>query len=98
MTKDNKNIVIAWYRADQWKQLIEISEDSADLETSYEEWSQQAEKAIEEMKKTGLIPVKIDVEVAALKKWCKEEDKPINARTRTNYALFSAQKGKNILI
>ena len=36
----------AWYRSDQWDRLREVSEDRTDLENTWEEWVQVAEKSL----------------------------------------------------
>jgi len=46
-TSDAGTVVgIAWYRADQWARLHEVSVDGADLEPSYTAWEERAKRRL----------------------------------------------------
>lgn len=83
---DIKILACAWYWPEQWKQLIMVSEDREDLENTYEEWHEQAEKTCIELIKNGCAPYKIDVDISKLVEWCKKEGIPINGEARAFYA------------
>ncbi len=94
---EKRKIVIAWYRPSQWDRLLEISLDADELEKTYQEWITQAEEKIDKMKKIGLNPVKIDVDVEKLKKWCEKVNQPIDGSARVEYAIYAAQDEENVL-
>ena len=97
MDKNDLNIALAWYRQNQWGLLVEYSTDSKDLESTYQKWLEQAEEKVNEMKKNGIVVVKVDIDVEALKKWCKESGRPVDGSARSEYAAYLAQNNKNIL-
>ncbi len=45
----NTEVGIAWYEAEQWSRLLEISADRDELEETYQEWVRDAERAIKEL-------------------------------------------------
>ena len=69
---------IAWYRADQWERLRDISADRDELEPTHEEWRHAAEQATQSLTDAGAGPRRVDVDVEALLKWCKKEGVPVN--------------------
>ena len=91
------NLALAWYRQDQWQLLLNYSTDSDKLERTYQEWLEHAEKKVNEMRKSGLNVVKIDINMEELKKWCEASDKPVDGYTRSEYAVYLAQYNLNIL-
>jgi len=76
---------VAWYRPEQWERLREISEDWDKLETTYEDWKRNAERALREMRKAGMYPEKIDIDVEDLLHWCNEQNRPIDSNARVQY-------------
>jgi len=90
MTKNNRNLALAWYRQDQWQLLLDYSTDSDKLECTYQEWLEQAEEKVKELRNDGLNVVKIDIDM-------EESDNPVDGYTRSEYAENLAQNNKNIL-
>jgi len=43
------------------------------------------EKLIKEIKKSGHVPEKINIDIAELKKWCLQNNKPITSESRSEY-------------
>ena len=76
----------AWYRAEQWQRLREISADRDELEENYEEWVSNAEKSLREIRKTGLYIEKVDVDVEKLLAWCRAQGREVDGETRAQYA------------
>ncbi len=83
----------AWYRSDQWDRLKEVSEDRADLEETWEEWSREAEKTLQGIRAKGLDVTKVDVDVEELVRWCQANRRPINAASRSAFAAEKLLKG-----
>lgn len=97
MGKKNRNLALAWYRQDQWQLLLDYSTDSDKLARTYQEWLGHVEEKLNEMSKDGINVVKIDINIEDMKKWCERSDKPMDASTRSEYAVFLAQNNLNIL-
>jgi|GEM_PF-317604 len=76
---------VAWYRPEQWERLREISEDREELETTYEDWKGSAERALREMRKAGMYPEKVDIDVEDLLRWCNEQNQPVDSSARVRY-------------
>ncbi len=76
---------IAWYREDQWQLLRSTASDVENIEDTYQEWLQSAEKAMKELKKQGLKPVKADLNVKEFNEWCEIEGRIPDAGSRSEY-------------
>lgn len=76
---------IAWFRAEDWPRLREISADGATLEWTHAEWEATATRRIGEMAELGIALQKVDVDVDRLAAWCAGRGQTVNADTR---ALF----------
>ncbi len=77
---------MAWYRPDQWTLLRALSADRDELEDTYEEWLAAASKQLRELQARGLRVRKIDVEVAALVRWCNQQGRAVDGAARAEYA------------
>jgi hypothetical protein len=76
----------AWYRAEQWGRLREISADRDKLHETYEEWAANAEKSLQEMRKVGVCIEKVEIDVEELLSWCRAPDREVNGEARSQYA------------
>ena len=79
-------IAMAWYRADQWSLLRAVSTDREELEGTYAEWLATASRQVRELQARGLQVRKIDVEVAALVRWCNSQGRAVDGEARAEYA------------
>jgi len=77
---------MAWYRPDQWTLLRAVSTDREELEETYEEWLGAASRQVRELQARGLQVRKIDVEVAALVRWCNSQGRAVDGEARAEYA------------
>ena len=87
--KDRKAKMVtgcAWYRAEQWDRLREISVDRDRLEQIYEEWVANAEESLRNMRKAGIYAEKIDVDVEELLAWCEARGREVDGEARAAYA------------
>jgi hypothetical protein len=87
--KDRKPKLVtgcAWYRAEQWDRLREISADRDRLEQTYEEWVANAEESLRNMRKAGIYAKKIDVDVEELLMWCEARGQEVDGEARAAYA------------
>jgi len=80
-------ISMAWYRSDQWTLLRAVSADGNRLEETYQEWLAFASKHLRDLQSKGFEVRKIDVEVAALVRWCNSQCRPVDGEARAEYAM-----------
>lgn len=86
---------VAWYRPEQWQRLREISVDKDGLEETYQEWVEGAEKAIRELRRQGVQPEKVDVNVEELLRWCQTQNIPVNGESRSDYVAVKMQSKRH---
>jgi hypothetical protein len=84
-------IGIAWYREDQWSLLRSTAADPEAIEDTYRDWLTYAVKLIEDLKQQGFDPVRVDFDVKKFNKWCKQNQKAPNSRSRSQYATHLLQ-------
>ena len=78
---------VAWYRRKQQNRLLEISTDSDELESTYDEWIEQATNTFNNLAKTGITLKKVNVDVEELLKWCRANNRPVDGEARTEYVV-----------
>ena len=83
---ESSAIAMAWYRPDQWILLRAASADGERLEATYEEWLAFAAKKLRDLEAKGFEVHRIDVEVAALVRWCNSQGRPVDGEARAEYA------------
>lgn len=76
----------AWYRAEQWERLREISVDRDRLEDTYEEWLIDAQKGLQHMQEAGMSVEKVEVDVEELLAWCRAHNQDVDGKARAAYA------------
>jgi hypothetical protein len=76
---------IGWYRKEQWARLRSVSTDAKELETSYEDWVANAEKALLSLRAEGADAVKVDIDVEELIRWCQSKKMSVNAQSRSQF-------------
>ncbi|NLW05924.1 MAG: hypothetical protein GX029_11990 [Pseudomonadaceae bacterium] len=99
MTKKMVNLTpqvagLCWIKAEQWSRLLEVAEDKASLEATWQEWEAKSLEMIEVFATRNILIEKIAVDVEDLINWCQEREKPVSAATRAEYvtALMMEQK------
>jgi len=83
----------AWYRKEQWNRLLAVSSDRDSLEETFEEWLEIAQKQFKEFKRRGTDVRRVDVDVEELIHWCQERKKPIDGKTRSEFAAHKLSAG-----
>jgi Asp-tRNA(Asn)/Glu-tRNA(Gln) amidotransferase A subunit family amidase len=83
---------VAWYRPEQWQRLREISIDKDVLEETHAEWVQNAERAVQELRRQGMNPVKVDVDVEELLQWCASRHVAVNGEARSTYVAAKLER------
>lgn len=96
MTEGPRPIVgIAWYRKDQWDELLRVSEDRSKLEASYGEWLFEAQTVSRRLRDRGLEVRRVDVDVEDLVRWCRERGTHVTAQSRASYVAEKVEKEGN---
>jgi hypothetical protein len=86
-TQDVK-LGVGWYKPEQWKRLLDVSEDRDNLEDTFEEWKINAERGIRRLKSQGIMPEKVVIDVEEWLAWCKERGEPMNGESRSMYVAW----------
>ena len=76
---------VAWYSRSQWDLLLSAASDRASLEDTYDDWVRMAEKALSDIRQTGLNPVKVTIDVEELFNWCREKGRPVDGSARAEF-------------
>ena len=53
---------------------------------TYEEWMDQMVQLEDDLRLVGRLPVRVDVEPAAIQDWCKEQGRELDAQAIGDYA------------
>lgn len=85
---------LACYRHDQWQQLLATAEDSEDLESTWEEWRENANNFINKLKANGIHVEEVLIDVNDLNEYCHIHNLPNNAETRSEYVTRLLQRSE----
>ena len=85
--KVNRNIStgILWYKPEQWEKVKELSVDSDVFEDTYQEWKENADRAMMDFRQQGISVMKIEIDLDELVNWCAERKRPIDASARSEF-------------
>jgi hypothetical protein len=78
-------LAVACYSRDQWQQLLATADDSKELESTWEEWRENADKLIGRLKSGGADITEVLIDVNDLNEYCQIHNLPNNAETRSEY-------------
>ena len=76
---------IGWYRKDQWEDLRRISVDADKLESTWDEWAENAERTMVELIRKGHQMQKVPIDVIELELWCRSKNRPCDGAARAEY-------------
>ena len=83
--REKSSKAFEWFSADTWATTKRMSEDKARWDATFEEWEAKAKKVQDELLRGHRDFCKVFVFPAALKRWCKENQAPINKRSLAKY-------------
>ena len=83
---------VAWYKPEHWALLKAYAVDSNELEDTFPEWLEMANRSYKMMEDEGLSLRKVVVDVDALFEWCKKKNIPLNGEARSEYASVLLKK------
>lgn len=76
---------IATYQFNDWKELLSISEDSENLETTWDEWNNNIHKYEERLRKDHMPFKEILIELNELKDYCRKKGLQKNGESRSQF-------------
>jgi hypothetical protein len=76
---------VSWYREEDYQRIIEISDDGKWFDPVYADWLKFAERAVEKIKRSGAIPVKVYIYPETFPVWCNANGMKVDARARMAY-------------
>ena len=91
-SRPHPQIGLGWYTREQWQRLVALAPDRADLDDTFEEWREQAERALEELTAQGHAIRKVFVDVDDLAAWCESRGRPRDASARAEYITEQTQR------
>jgi len=89
-TEDVIGLVICWYDKEQWELLAQLDPDGVD--DTYEEWRNNAIRAISEIQSNGQKVVKISIKISEFQNWCKDQGIVPDGGARAEFAAMLAQR------
>jgi hypothetical protein len=78
-------IGVAWYQREEWPRLLAAASDRDDLEDTYDEWLQTAERTLLDLTAQCLAMEEVEVGVDELVSWCQKQGQPLNGAARADY-------------
>lgn len=87
---------IAWYGEQEWTRMRLVCSDPEEMDNSYAEWRDAAEKAIEDLRKLGQAVEKVDVDIDEFLRWCRLHGRKTDKASRAEFAVacLRAKKGQ----
>jgi hypothetical protein len=79
-------MVVPWYRPEQWTMLCAAAADQAELGDSYDQWETLARRAIQGRGLLGEWPVRVDVDVPEMIRWCRRQGRALDSAARVSFA------------
>jgi hypothetical protein len=76
---------VAWYRREQWERLREVSEDTDNLDETYDAWLETAERLLRDGIPADVQVEKIDIDVEEVLAWCNVRGLPMNGNSRSRF-------------
>ncbi len=76
---------VAWYDAVQWVKLKQIAADPEKMDDTHEAWQRNAENTERELTARGLTLRRVPIDVDALVRWCRAQNKPVDGAARSEY-------------
>ncbi len=77
---------VAWYRESEWEKLRQLAADPEMLEETYAEWTKVYEDGIRQLRASGLVPERVEIEVEELRAWCTAQECPLDGNGRAAFA------------
>ena len=83
---------MVWFQPENYERLAGMFEDHAGISSTYEEWFYAAECRRQELEKSGVRVLRVDLDPDEFPAWCKSVGMRLNAESRKAYASYIACK------
>jgi truncated hemoglobin YjbI len=90
----DKVVGIGYYRREQWLKLLETAADAHILEKTYDEWLEILDSSMGKIRRYGVEPELIYVDVDELLSFCKKKGLQNNASARSMFIAELSRKKK----
>ncbi len=77
---------VAWYAEAEWQRLRDVAADPETLEDTYAEWLKVFEKGVRDLAAAGVVAERVEVSVAELEEWCRQEGCELDGGARSAFA------------
>lgn len=87
MKKSKKQLIngVLWWKPEQWEKARKVCLNGDDFFETYLEWEIRAEKTIKQLREHRLKVVKVEIDLNELVAWCKQENKPLGGKARSEF-------------
>lgn len=85
---------MAWYREEDYPTILQISDDRANMDDTYQTWLANAMRAKANMQQQGAIVKNVLVRPDELTQWCHTHGKPINGQARAEFVTDKLRSGR----
>lgn len=92
MAAERQRVALAWFSRSEWQQLRKIADDADDLEETYEEWREQADRTLNGLLESGVLVEEFSIRVGELADWCKQQGRPVDGSARADFAALKLQQ------
>ena len=92
MAKEPELQVMVWYNEDDWEHYKSLFDDAHLLPKTYDEWLKRAEEMVKQVEAAGDIVAKVTIDTVLFPAWCKENERKLDAESRTTFAIKAIQK------
>jgi hypothetical protein len=88
---------IGWYSREQYRRLIEVSEDAENMSPTWEDWEANARKLLSTLRSEGIPARELPIDVEEMISWCRAQGKPVNGAARDEFISLKCREllGKN---
>ncbi|MEW6440006.1 MAG: hypothetical protein AB1640_03645 [bacterium] len=94
MSRVKNHFGMAWYSAEQWPLLRDVSVDRDVLEETHSEWLAFAEELFAALTEKGISAVKVPVDVNELVAWCRDRGLRVDGAARADFAADCLRKAE----
>jgi hypothetical protein len=77
---------IAWYSRQDYRRVLEIMDDAAEMPTTFDQWLNRAEAIERELKRAGHVAVRAIIEPEEFAAWCRAKGLNIDAKSRSQWS------------
>jgi hypothetical protein len=77
---------IAWYKKEDYETLLSQFTDSDKLGSTYEEWLQDAERLLDQLRRNGHAFQKVYIDPKTFPAWCAARGLDIDSKARMEFA------------